>query len=565
MMKRRFFAILPLVIMLLGATACSTDTSALIPDSLTLVYTSSATLSFAADDSSARKASFHSSEAWHVETEEEWVEVSPMSGPAGDGSISVKVAVNRSYSVRRTTVTIVCGTATQPIVVQQLAFQDKLALEDTADANRRLPYTGEGYAIRFTANNDWWIENDNDWFDVTPETGDGESDGTDREAEIWVETQENSGKATRTGSFKICAGRTSLIVQVTQDAPEPEEYEDGYSVRLATHTKGNGVKLIILGDGYTAGEELRKNGKFECDVEAAVEAFFAIEPYTTLRPYFDVYMIVTVSNESGATIESQDITRDTALSSVIEGGNSTGIGCDYSAVFEYGTSRTGIITTNEELRNTAFLVLINEDIYAGTCAMYYDPSGRQCSISMVPVCSEATYPVGRIIRHECGGHGWGGLADEYRYYRKTIPDDEKQGRQAWMNAGYFVNITFESRENAPWADYFTRDGYDMVGYYEGGMLYYYGVWRPEEISCMEDNREYFNAPSRERIYRRTLEGAGETFDLDAFLQYDRINLSTLTLQSRTAVERPMPALGEPVLLRQTPSCGMSAPGGTAQR
>ena len=44
---------------------------------------------------------------------------------------------------------------------------------------------------------------------------------------------------------------------------------------------------------------------------------------------------------------------------------------------------------------------------------------------------------------------------------------------------------------------------------ECARYYAYGVWRPEQNSCMIDNRPYYNSPSRFAIVRRILEIAGE--------------------------------------------------------
>ncbi len=73
-----------------------------------------------------------------------------------------------------------------------------------------------------------------------------------------------------------------------------------------------------------------------------------------------------------------------------------------------------------------------------------------------------------------------------------------------------------------WKLYFSTPGYEAVGLYEGAMLYTRGVWRPEKVSCMEDNRPYFNAPSREAIVRRIFRISGTNFDFNTFVSKDRI-------------------------------------------
>ena len=54
-----------------------------------------------------------------------------------------------------------------------------------------------------------------------------------------------------------------------------------------------------------------------------------------------------------------------------------------------------------------------------------------------------------------------------------------------------------------------KPGYERVGVYEGGFYYSFGVWRPEISSCMVNNIDYYNAPSRETIVKKIMAKAGE--------------------------------------------------------
>ena len=69
--------------------------------------------------------------------------------------------------------------------------------------------------------------------------------------------------------------------------------------------------------------------------------------------------------------------------------------------------------------------------------------------------------------------------------------------------------------------------------HEGGCLYEFGVWRPEYISCMEDNRPYYNAPSREAIVRRIMRASGKTFNMEDFISKDKIRSEKGAPQTRT--------------------------------
>ena len=88
---------------------------------------------------------------------------------------------------------------------------------------------------------------------------------------------------------------------------------------------------------------------------------------------------------------------------------------------------------------------------------------------------------------------------------------------------------------------------EAVSLYEGACLYGMGVWRPEYISCMEDNRAYYNAPSREAIVRRICRASGTTFNMSNFLANDKVK-SDNTRTTRTP-ENFVP-LAPPILINE---------------
>ena len=63
----------------------------------------------------------------------------------------------------------------------------------------------------------------------------------------------------------------------------------------------------------------------------------------------------------------------------------------------------------------------------------------------------------------------------------------------------------------------------MLGIYEGGGTYDYGVFRPTFNSIMRCSNDYFNAPSREAIYKRIMkfsEGSSWEYDYETFVKFD---------------------------------------------
>ena len=307
------------------------------------------------------------------------------------------------------------------------------------------------------------------------------------------------------------------------------------------------VHLIFTGDGFIE-EDYNDGGAFDQALETAVNAFFSLEPYASYKDYFRVSAVAAYSQERGATVKSnmngcKAQTRNTVFSSTLDGGNSTGIECNYDRVFSYALKVPGV--TDAELDNTTVFVLINLDVYAGTCMMM--ATGR--SVSMCPTGSS----FGKVVTHEGGGHGFGRLLDEYRYKNESLPVERQNLVNSWRGSdpyfGYNISLTGD-RELVHWKHYFDIAGYEAVGMYEGAYLYYMGAWRPEYISCMEDNRPYYNAPSREAIVRRIMKASGSTFDYDDFLAKDARALSSGAVMAAQAPVVPYDfvPLAPPVLI-----------------
>ena len=73
-----------------------------------------------------------------------------------------------------------------------------------------------------------------------------------------------------------------------------------------------------------------------------------------------------------------------------------------------------------------------------------------------------------------------------------------------------------------WIDFSKNE----VSIYQGAWFYPYDLWRASENSVMNTDYSWFNAPSREAIYKRIMElseGEGWKYDYEEFVKYDEIN------------------------------------------
>lgn len=294
------------------------------------------------------------------------------------------------------------------------------------------------------------------------------------------------------------------------------EYKEDASQTLQKATRGQGIDLVFIGDGYDAGDIA--SGTYLTDMEQEVEYFFGVEPYATYRDYFNVYTAFAMSDDSG--IGTLDHLRHPKFNTTID---ACRLKSDYDAVLQYAVDNTD--ASMETLYKTTAILIPNTDAYEGICCMY--PNGAS-----VAVCtkSAAAYPMDArgVLQHEACGHAFGKLADEYMYHRSWIQTcpcdccDHLESLLGMQSVGWGQNLSVTGRyKEIPWRHLATSTRYsDIVDIYEGGYFHTNGVYRSEYNSCMNNNVPYFSTWCRELITRRIKEYAGESFDFEDFVAND---------------------------------------------
>jgi uncharacterized protein YjdB len=393
----------------------------------------------------------------------------------------------------------------------------------------------ESFFINVDASEDWSILSKPNWITVTPSSIAGGNRGT---SSVKVSVSGYSGLPVyRSGEiiFTLNGKEQNAILTIDQyNFP----YKDGDYMKVQSSTKGNGIDLVFLGDGYTI-EDIGK-GTFLKNLNDAIEHFFDIEPYRTYRNYFDVYIVYAFSEESG--ISDHSTSKNTKFSAKYEDPNSTTMSADNSMCFDYALK----VPLSSTLSETLITVITNSSRYAGTNWTY----SNGMAISIIPV-SNLPYPYDfrGVVQHEAGGHGFGKLADEYVTSNKTIPANEKEDLKLWQQWGFFLNVDLTNNLNdILWKQFIGESKYPYVGAHEGGHYYAYGVWRPEDTSLMINNIAYINAPGRELIVKRIKRLAGETFSFEEFKAKDIRETQALTRSASVYFDSKM-ALPPPVLIK----------------
>lgn len=335
---------------------------------------------------------------------------------------------------------------------------------------------------------------------------------------------------------------TVTVLQGINAYTSSDYSQDGQVTKIHSATVGKGIDVVFVGDAFADKDQ----DLFNKYVEIGKEAFFTEEPFKSTKDRFNIYRIGSVSKNGIITQEGGD----TKFSA--EFGQGTYIGGDNNLVNSFVRASLPSV----DLTKTIIFVIINKAKYAGTCHMY---SNNQ-AICYVPLCSNET-EYAQTLRHEGCGHGFGKLADEYFYTSNgRIPEEEISQLRQWQSFayGFYENVDLTNDPNTVlWSKFISDSRYSgIVGIYEGGYTYPYGVYRPTENSIMRYNTGGFNAPSREAIYKKIMnfsEGEAWSFDYETFVEFDAPARSAAaatmaTTQSATVDKTGFIPLAPPVMI-----------------
>ena len=327
---------------------------------------------------------------------------------------------------------------------------------------------------------------------------------------------------------------------------------DGKVTTLQTATEGNGIDIVLMGDGYS--DRQIKNGLYESDMKFIYSHLFDEEPYKSFKHLFNVYYVNVVSATEGYGYEE----------SALEGyfGEGTEVGGNDETCYTYACE----IVPEEKLDDLLIIVIMNKEAYAGTCYMYYPLEGYEndygsgLSIAYFPKSDDLEEFV-QVLHHEACGHGFSKLDDEYAYQEYgRVPDDYKEETQLDQDElGWWKNVDFTSNtSDVRWAHFLSDSRYknEGLGCYEGASTYWKGVWRPRYDSIMRHNVGGFNAPSREAIYYRIHKlayGSTWEYDYEEFVKYDAKNVTSANApdhRNDNYVEKAFTPTARPVVVRK---------------
>lgn len=340
-------------------------------------------------------------------------------------------------------------------------------------------------------------------------------------------------------NFVACNDADTDEEQLVIEGEDLRQY-DHHVFTLQEHTKGRGINIVLLGDGFTAKDIA--NGRYEEVMRKASELLFDIEPMRSLRSYFNVYYVTAVS-----------------ISSALDG--QSAMGCDVSDYIINGipdgasmaqkAKEIASFAPGFDVNNTIVSTVVNSYGYGGVT--YYPfhagETGEDAYNQEIGYAFTAFHEGGidgskfrNVLIHETIGHAFAKLSDEYTYttseYASPSGDLRRREQSFWWPRYWHLNITGYKNIELPWTVFMDDPDYadENLGVYQGANYYRNGFWRSTENSIMRDTDPEdigFNVISRWAIYLRTMMiGEGFNPDVPGALDELRARFKTFDLASR---------------------------------
>ena len=216
------------------------------------------------------------------------------------------------------------------------------------------------------------------------------------------------------------------------------------------------ISIAFLAEGYQEDEM----PVFMEDVQTAIDAMFAHEPFRSMRDRFRIVAVKAPSKDSGVSEPRRGIWRNTALHAHFD--------TFYSDRYLTTLHLKDVHDWLAGIPYEHIIILVNTEEYGGggilnsyNLAMAHHPKFRP------------------VVVHEFG-HSFAGLADEYAYETEDIPM-YPHDVEPW-EPNITTRVDFESK----WAD-LMRNHPEQAGLYEGAGYSVKGVYRSSADCRMRTN------------------------------------------------------------------------------
>ena len=273
------------------------------------------------------------------------------------------------------------------------------------------------------------------------------------------------------------------------------------------------LNLVILGDGYTAGEQQ----EFRDDVERNLNVQWSIEPFRSYRHYFNVYRLEIISQDSGISCDPDDgnVRRNTPLRLNFANtcpAPALARGITYGPALTPGTGCTvlndpGCTGTQQHTRFLATylapLGVVGQNVQTLAIANTFTYGG----IGGTQATTSGGSPQGPLISTHELGHSLGQLSDEYPYSsRDLVRPCYAGGEPGSFHHTLYTDPAQMVTDQHKWWRWIGEESLSggTIGLWEGGNTFPCGIRRPSRHSMMRWLGFYFDQVGRENMtYRIT--------------------------------------------------------------
>lgn len=365
--------------------------------------------------------------------------------------------------------------------------------------------------VILNADGAWTVTHKPDWITLSKTSGTGKTQlsltfnqlargAGDREDYVEFTLQGNEGFTTR--------------CEVVQ---KDYQYDEDGCITLQTASKGRGIDVVFVGEGFDA--NAIASGTYMNQVYEQMKYFFAIEPFTTYKDYFNVKVCFPLSQETG--VSTSNTWRNTKFNIYQAGSSGCSSGTldchEPDAVFDYVSKYSGV-NANDMWRSLIVMTL-NSDEYGSNSVL----TDSGAAIAIVGISSDP-YPMdsrGMMQREACG-IAFGKLANERATKVQYLTKGERQEIVDMNSRGWYMNLSINGNVHEVWwKDFIFDPTYsDKVDVYEGGLGKTRGCFRSEINSCMNFGIPYFSLAARYDIVKRIMNYSGEEFTEAKFRSND---------------------------------------------
>jgi hypothetical protein len=346
----------------------------------------------------------------------------------------------------------------------------------------------------------WTASANANWVNLEPASGNGSG-------AITVKFDSCTGPR-RTAEIIVYSGSFTKTVNVLQRGNQKEDYwKTGDVIALHRHILGNGVAVVILGDGFDR-EDCRKGGVYEYNCQKLANLFLSMPVIRDLTDYIDVFARVDVSRERGV--------RNCVI-------NEEEVNCTDNA---YGAG--GIWYRWDKAMENATLAAGKDDrsiIFMGN-----GPIGGFVNEHGIAIYSADEPNKPYWMMHEFCGHVLGAFPD--LYYNEGNELDEGAKRvldEGHRNGDYLMLDYNRDPETVYWKDFINKDGYTNIGIFPAPLWNWLLVG--EVVSCeaitssvMYGPVAHYTVMERYQLWRKILTRAGVTaVGIGDFKEYDKEN------------------------------------------